>query len=1639
MPDKPIERGGAPLEGSPEKQKEALTPVQKLRITGVKPFEKNKDIETQIGDTLRLACIESYGQEKGEKFFKALDAKAILDSVKNNKAEYAKLEKNLKKVRSILIQPNSVGGGKETRLIFLSEDKNFLAVFELGGSLLETTQRAKAEEQKAVIDAAALQRNLEIGLAPRKADTQAELAANDRMSRIQGDRKAQRKEILAQKSYRYRADLDANIAVDDPDAFAKQWPALEGSHDIENLFDQTANPEAGYSVNPFKSHNWNPEKLRDLITEGVGAANRQIYFIEVGNKLLKDEFDGLKNDLAKAGMKADVLKEIDQDFKWLDPDMGSDTTDDLGRLYTKTRAISDTLQNARIPNNLPDNYFRLWIKRDQVKILADVLGDYVAYSQRMVYLVDKLKYNSEADKKVKGALNIYEKDGRVADALRTLYIDGQENAKSYESEWSHFWGSDGRELTFRDMNGESVTVKGDWASNYQSPKVGYRQAYERAEVIEKDAQGRSQPMLRDSLATQDINTNIDLGVRFFDVAKDEKDETLKQVLDDLGDAGVELRPGVRLKGSDNKKQNVENLIAALSIKSVEDINATNKVAKRDAVVAFWESDTPEQRAEALNKARARFVRIGSAVRQHRNAKQEAAAHEKRLEERESKSVAVKFSPSQAETIVTRLRKEHPDITEEQAVKMKTSLVGGAIFVIGRKGINGGAGGFAHFQPEGLPFGIDVGLGFNNYDLDRPMAAVGIGGAFKASENITVGLGGGVMHDFSPKSEGGGTSIGTGFNVTFHNDDGPDVFIEGSVGYNLTQGIPGGSLGVGARFYDVQKKYKEEFTAIKAKNHIEELDKSGDPHRAVLENPEKYPEWADMLVKMRATKLGALKGASEKTLFNSYYDLKKQELQSQAVDNSGPAWYERITSASVGIAMVGPIPFIYIKLGIDVGGRTLVHRLATSNEKVQDIGDSDVRAQLEKQLRSNSISVGAQTLSSSGEIMLDPETNQLKVLNTSESSFDMTKLNRFNRVEELQNTLLKKSNIEATPMSDGRLLLRPFKAHGNVRVIVDPALGDKAVISGEGRDLFVSLKDGTPLCVTRTDQSYPFDERNESEMTTIVISDHPSVDRNLIMASSGYMLERSQDGAWAKRQINLDQKGVAQQDNVKNGPEFAVWAQGRTDRMKLESQKEYAREWNAASARLEGALEITSKAGAGLEVRKSVQDVTDALVKEVNLKSKSSFKTIFRKVTREAFDFGKIKAANADWKLDFPAIAKLLTTEFSKRGIKDLTPNELNSACTQIMIGTFVDRTPKDLARYEKYLETFHRPILKSYLVEYFAGQEFPDKQKKIDAMADWMIQNLKGVDTTQAGATVAKDTYFATTLGTMRMPGRGNLYNYTETNPKYGVIGYKPMDVRAEGIPGDVAKFWTRTLSPFKEGLGAQQLPAEGTKEREAYERDLYKNLNSPLVLKLVSLFKPIMKPTELDALAKIYSERTNDQQRVRVTSENSAILEKLMAWSDRVRAAQFSGEKELRFGRNFTLRLDEFTLALGLYKKCGNVSGLMREKFTPGLMNDDLLYAAAYGESTADVKKWEEERRFEVTTLGAVNVKGMPPPPDDTIIVVEPETPTPIAVPARGTGQGAAPAVPAAAAGPGAAPAVPAAPAPTPASPSQSLGGGGA
>lgn len=1313
----------------------------------------------------------------------------------------------------------------------------------------------------------------------------AAVEAQERSAKLSERNGARREDILrsaeTESKFDVRAFVPPQVRNADKATFEREWKFFDGNHRILDLFRETPARTEGYSENPFVDWNtnqpWTIDNLRELTQEW---RNEELRFSEVIKKIYADRFKEFKKRLEDRGVPKVILNLLGEK-----PENITDT-------YKKLRKIMGDLEAVKNPKQVPENLREFWPHREKIAPVANIVGDYIAYSVRLTNAVNELQYNPAKETLDRELLLREQEVGPNGKALETeanhikqaleKIFPKEELAREYTSELRHWFSFAAKErpVTFQDLRGQTVTAHGEWFTDYQSSNAGFKDAYETIEELGQVSEEK---------AVGHINRLLELGMAASGSIPAQK--SMREIMDELQEEGTDIR----FSGEFSK--NFQALYRTLSIIKLNEIDSGGQVRKA---------------------ARLRFIRIGAVIWG------KSAERMREIERQKSVCAKIKFSEKQTNAIIQDLE-DSGKFDKNQLQKLKSEFIGGAVVVTPREG-----GGFGmHYEfDNGLM--LDVTGAIQNWSVVGP--GIALGKKHEAPNDITVtwyAAGG-----YLPSGPARGPAVGEGFRITKHFKN-IDIYAEGGGGALFGANLPAAFAGLGVNWGKTHERFEENLKKKEAKAHIAELDKSGNAYAKARENPDRYPAFKSVLYSL--DNLKGIDAEAKRAIFESAYGLFKDGIKKESRDEIPRQW---ISGIGLGVVFIGktPVPYAYIES--DLWKRNLVFRIATNERASERVAESLVRQKLLERYSARA-EIKEQVLSTSGELVLDRD-GRLSLDNRCTRNFDFGKYNE--KFEEFRDELAKQAKILVEPVGAGLLWLRPMEAYGNIELYLDPKLGDDVQAVTRGGRLMLSIKENANLFITRRDITYPFAEKGATEKVTLVVSKNPHVDLDTVQGESDWFLEQLAGREWQKKPRDAEARAKPAAHLMDENEYRTWWGTGRGDRLEFESvedrQQAYSRLVSSVS----------------LERTMSNQEIRPGLKEKIkDLAADRKFLKVFRDLTTKQYPLF-VKGTPTRLENGDPNFPEALKRMKERLGY-DLNDLEVQAAFYELLIASFqnIHREGADPKQeYLKFLEGFERPMLMTLFVKYYEGDK--DQEAKAGKAVDWMIERMKNIDVTQQGAGTERGVIFATLVGLpgtkAKVTGFRPMYNFRETKPEWGLVGKQKLNVKDKGMNGEIAKFWIETLSELPRGLHKLSLPENpGSDEWNEYQDKMYDALRSPIATKLIKHVAVLFSKQEMEDLTKIFESERGGLERTTVSRQNIDSVRKFLKICEIVREAEIRGEKEVALpGTPFRIAI-ETSVEMAIYKKCGNISGLVREDFALIHEGRKQMYFASMAETNIQVR----------------------------------------------------------------------------------------
>lgn len=1397
------------------------------------------------------------------------------------------------------------------------------------------------------------------------------------------------------------------ITTDDAQKFSSKIRHCDYGSQLEDLFNETPNAKNNYTVNPLLKFvrpgegNWK-ERLQAFIKRHA-TNNNTINFKDVAQELYIERYKEVQQDLKeKFHVSEDVLALMDRDITTWDSLWSKH--EGLQKVYRRFAELDKELtdaENAQKNNDtpIPDKLKKFAAVHNEIKITAQYLGDYVAYSNRLVTLIDKLRLRS-AEWSKDSEKNIFDlnegstDDIKTKKALATFFQDVADPQEFTRGFWGSNASTRSKGIEFQDLHGNTATLKGQWFIDSMSKETAYKLTYEEAEVITVDGE-KQETKLDPEKAKAHLNRLLELGIAANSVFPGA--QTLQDVMKSMD---------LTLTGSHT--DDAKALFEKLKIDDLDNVTEPSLLA-----------------------ARTKFIQIGRVIFQKQKEENEKKDGGKTL------SAEVKLKEKDVDNIIQSLEKSG-QFNREELIKIKQEIIGGGIFLWpqddGKAGVALGATiplgkGFSLQATLGMPHGVSIGTGAGlsyRYEYSKDLTFV-----------VSAGLGGGY-------AEGGfiaGTG-GVGLNQKIYSGESYDVSFNLGVGGIAGTGGLGGGLSAGLSVSeDTQKVYEAKLAEREKAEHLDELIKL-EPrtiYKEVSAHPARYPKLSDMLYQIRDLK--GLNEASIREIFIKSFQMFREKLQKEAVtDTSGEGWQLcpkgfglGLTLGSFGLGGYGYVEF-------KIGGTTMVFRVATDERDAAKAADAEATAAIRKHLNNKeAVVLDTPIKLNTGPLIWDAKTETLKQILTSETVDLKAGFNEPDTFAALRNKIAKDSHIfvdRPTRAADnlGLVRLSPQGAHGNINLYLDPGLKEDVIVVHKDGELYLSVKQGSDVFLKREDITYPFEHRGATEETIITISGNKEKTKEDLEMEATHFLDRAQGVAWIARPAGTgEEKEKELQPNIMTFDNYKTWINADTTRLagriKPLDTRAIEHRVNLYSELLDAVL-ITEPA----PMRADLQSTIIAPLVEA-LHTDKEFKTNYLRNSTERYDEKPRKALPlaSTWAVNYPELVKTVNEQVAKIEPKraDLNGLEIDAVLSALAIASFIDITKnakgkerdakeQTAALLKNLIGTKEKPgfqtlMLKAVFEGYYKD---PATNKvdtaKVDAAVNIMIQKLTIKDISDARTHrtwITSETFFASFVGTIAeiegkqvpITGIRSVVDFGG-DLTYGILNKQILNLKDTGTEGEVAKFWFNKLSPHTMGLDKLTIPDKTTKEADfkEFQQKMYRELHNPLVMKLIPYLGRTMINEEMQKLSAIYK-RGNDLTSGSdyITADNFEVVKKVFTLCDMVRQAEIEGKTKVSLpGGQVTVVIDKLEVATGLYEKCTNISGFVKEEFSIILKAQESKGVIAAGMSEQVIRvnsahSAEEIRLLLGTTipiLGFKTIGKAPEAPKPTTT----EKPEPTEIPER-------------------------------------------
>lgn len=1556
------------------------------------PFDGKKEWNMQFLELVKKSMKDRYKGKFSDEYLESLTTKVIpeitptLFAMITTDRDYAKFTDNLDDITKIKIFRDTDGAYK---IEAQDEDGDIVAVFESiapamkelvgkkyecdraschrrsaverGYSVFRRSRQMPVAQRLAICSAMTPERSPQQALGDQKPpETPEQKEYNRRVTALISHYAEKREQLITvaqnahdEEGMQLERRVIPEIADLGADELNRVWSSIDGAQAVDELFKEDPgsgfSPDAhdrdkrlhfaGYRFNPFQQLKWNHRTLLDAIQGHCFINfndNGKISFQDIADEIYQDRFDDFAQFLKSNKVSDEVIGLLDKK--------------DIIKSHKKFQELNLKLQAATKEADLPEDLRKFYKGKNAVAFVTQVLGDYVVYAHRLVNLIGDLRWQPAWETQRRNP-TIFEIDNEknpaarnVKLALHEVFINGIDSNATYTSELAYwidnvrdFLSGDKKSIPFDDLNGKTATVRADWFNDYLSPWVAYELAYDAAQEVGTNEKGEDITVINEDKAVAELNDMLQLGIHAYKAIPG--DRSLKEIFDGLIEHNAYVGPGqplvYRVEPADSR-----NLFAVLKLQNL------GQLSKKDSELE-----------KKIVEERTKFIRIGAAVKQNMKVegqeREYGAGKEKTIEEAKKTAQRIKLTEEQTTWMIEELKKVNA-ATPQQLEKLRSEFIGGGVVVSAGQG-----GGFT------MSYGFESGTSlhitgfFPQWNSFAPGLSIGQKIPVTADLEITI-IAGAV-----------GDIPAGGLRIT-QKGKSADAYIEAGASFKAGV-IPAAFVGAGISWARHQEKFEEKYEAKVVKLHLKELRALSPAARytEVVNNRTKYPEFAALVDEVK--NVTDLSEQSKVDLFNSLFEFYDQGIAFDALKESAPMSLVP-TGFGVGLAYVTiaglpvPVPYVHFDLPLGIpgltSGRKLVYRIAVGEKIAEQVSDDKALAAINEAEKGGVTKIEPKVLATSTELTRDPETGRLCLTRSRSSEMDFSFHNE--NFLQVQKILRDNADIFVSPAHvDGKnmglLMFTPHKANGPVQVVIDPhVLADDVITmthKADGR-LFLSVKKDKKLYIKRQDIHYPFPissyekekdgekkEEQYSEVTRIVITDNPQMGYDEVRDLSAWYLEKQPWSGYVKRPapgngVTPDERQRQAQHNFKTLDEYKAWyGAGKADRLEYVSLEKYKK----SHQRLSDAVTIRERTEWGdTGVRTEVLDAITRLTK------KEGFIEQYRDLATKGYEYilknGKIAPVMHE---NFQELSALVEAEIRvdlKIPELEMSNDELNEALNALMVESFLDLHKREPAlaqkEYERQLEAFERPLLMSIARDYYKDQGSQEVEKQSTDLVNWIIAKLKNVKLTDAAREI-KGAYFMTTAG---MRGTGGpvvgvrrSFNFKEGRSDYGLIGIP--DVLKDNATDPMAKkarlFWLRELSPYR------AKSYEGELSKTETQKTLREALDSPLALKMLPLYSVMLKPEEMEKLYALY-DNAGGKELPPVTAENFETVKKFLEVCEKVRQAQLDNlDKVPLSDPRFTILINT-NVEMGVYKRCGNASGLMTEQFglayTGG--QQPLLYA---------------------------------------------------------------------------------------------------
>ncbi len=1416
---------------------------------------------------------------------------------------------------------------------------------------------------------------------------------------------------------RMRAELDPALvrnAVDGTDTFDREWRNFDNFSEIENLFTVDNHIDTGYKVNPFKVAGFNLDSLQDLIKD-KSDKNNTLTFEAISERVFTDRYDQFTGELKKAGVTKTCLDLIEEDVG-KDVEEIDDPLDDdnLVKSFQKITQISNKLSNVGTSGEIKDEGLRkLWPHKDEIKLVAQYLGDYVAPISTLINYLQNAKVNSGEE--LDGEKTMDKDHSPIAIALKELFLNNNDkhDLKRYDDELHEVLGvgKNPPKAKFRDLDGNVSFVDGNWFNERQSAETAYKLAYEAAEPpLGKN--GEIPEGLDEESARIYVNRLLNLGTATLPVIK--ANESIGKVINKLRDAGVTIPPDNEvIKFKNDVAMDQRNLYAALEVHNISEL--TENRIEKGAIAKF--------------NARHLLMRIGSVV----NQKEQEKANRERIAK--DMVLNLKLKPEEIKGLMENL-KATGKFSEAELKNVENRMIVG-IALVGNvdaehwyNAING----------VGLSGGFPIPLGHN--------ITMNIGGAVMAGHGYALNAGVGKKYVIDEKSYvtltssvgvnfgAGKTTVGPSEQVVFTRElDSCDVYAEAgaSAGFDVDNGklFPGFNAAVG---FDrtrqaIDENYNANIEKAYSDSGIIKLDKllPEDRYAEVSNNPNKYPGLGDMALRLKNSTPSIAHDVQVRVFNDTYTGFKETKTKNSLKDAVDDVHFAGLKAGVSTTVLPSPFPPFFVEIptpniGVEfvLWHRKLTYISSTPMKEVKGMSADDLQMKLVQHLKEQGqdivqIDGPVINIKSSGTLVYLPGSTEHEgryvLANVQAIDFSQFTTNNPDNIGKIKEELAKNAGMSVKEVKPGQLTLTPYKAHGEIEIFGDPRLSKDVYLTSNKGDFILSAPNDANLKITRFDVTLPLQDNGVVEKTVIVVSDRSDFDFQAVQQLAINKLTKFPGRAFTINKVN-DALG----NNTANRNaivDYTTFTQNIEPNLKNRLKSGPVNDSEYQNRRTEAGKGLLKEVTSGqsetvnFTINEKVTRFTDILKEKYSKMPSKGYKpgdpalndpdiaaliSIKSNITNK-FDLGKWFTP-IESRVDMDAVEKAINIGLQRFGYSGgvPSPQEFAFIIREITDATFLqfEQTVKKNDRNEFYKKKFLNYDMPMFIMALEGEKGNPELEfsaEEIDGVKSLLMENMSSVDFDPSKADIIKNgTFLMQDVGNIKLKVKGEVIylfqNATgaRTEGVLNRLNLSPSD--SNPIKHKLAQYLILKNSPYKtrtaEGLAVDE-KTDIPKDRKL---QMEHELRSIVSQRILTVLPVMLTDVEMNQVTKFLHDPENFELNAKdhdmqhdtdVTRFDT--IKKVIGYIDRIREAEVSGAKNVALDTEGKWVMETIPVAyVGIYTVCTNyVKALEDEVFALHGKDSRQVHVSQWtgAMSEASILTYTEEqwRGFSVTVGLAIPI----------------------------------------------------------------------